>query len=238
MPDPINTPRGVTLETEDPFEQELFEKLGSIPQHEPSERLRRAFYRDLSELESPQSFERVSRPSWFQWLLQPGLPALATLVVGLFIGTQLGDKGQDQGQLESLRAEVATLNATVALSLMERQSAAERLKGVDTATTVAGANPRITEALLLRAANDSSRSVRTAAIGALGPQMSDPGVAAEVQRLMLESHSPLVQLAFAELVMRWGDNDQLRNLVEAAEGGLLLPDVQQYVIEKVQRMSA
>ena len=240
MHDKINKPTGVSLETTDDFEKQLFDELASIPQRQPSERLRRAFYRRLSQAEAPRVQTREAGPGWIDWLLKPMLPALATLVIGLYVGAQLGSGNGNEGetQLESLRAEVDTLNATVALSLMQKHSASDRLKGVDVASTMASANPDITQALLQRAAHDSSRSVRSAAIGALGPQLRDPGVADEVQRLMLDSTSPLVQLALVELVMRWGDNEQLRNLVEAAEAGRLLPDVQQYVIQKVQRMRA
>ena len=242
MPDKINDPRGVNLETGDQLEHELFDQLGAIPELQPSKRLRRIFYRRLSQVESAQDQRRAKRPGWLDWLSQPLLPALATLIVGLFvgllIGNQLGVSTGNEGRIESLRAQVATLNANVALSLMQKQSAGERLRGVDAATTMINTNPRITQALLQRAANDSNRSVRSAAIGVLGPQLTDLAVAAEVQRLMLESNSPQVQLAFAELVMRWGDSKQLRALVEAAEDGRLLPDVQRYVIEKVQRMSA
>ncbi len=242
MPDKIKHPGGVNLETEDRLEHELFDQLGSIPERQPSKRLRRIFYRRLGEAETAQDQRRANRPGWLDWLAQPLLPALATLVVGLgvglLIGNQLGVSAGNEGRIETLRAEVATLNATVALSLLQKQSAGERLRGVDAATTMISTNPLITQALLQRAANDSSRSVRSAAIGALGPQLTDPGVAAEVQRLMLESNSPQVQLAFAELVMGWGNSKQLRALVEAAEDGRLLPVVQQYVLEKVQRMSA
>lgn len=240
MHDKTNNPTGVSLETEDEFEHQLFEQLGSIPQRQPSERLRRSFYRRLSQAEIPRTQLRATRAGWFDWLLKPMVPALATLVVGLYIGAQLGrgNVDQEQSQIDLLRTEVAVLNVTVALSLLQKDSASDRLKGVDVATTMASGNPDITQALLYRAANDTSRSVRSAAISALGPQLADPSVASEVQRLMLDCKSPLVQLAFVELLMRWGDNDQLRNLVEAAESGRLLPDVQQYVIEKVRRMSA
>jgi hypothetical protein len=240
MPDKINNPTGVSLETEDEFERQLFDELASIPQRQPSERLRRSFYRRLNQAEAPRARYGDTRPGWFDWLLKPMVPALATLVIGLYIGAQLGNGSEDQGeqQIDLLRSEVATLNATVALSLLQKDSASDRLKGIDVATTMASGNPDITDALLYRAANDSSRSVRSAAISALGPQLADTSVANEVQRLMLDSKSPLVQLAFVELLMRWGDNDQLRNLVEAAETGRLLPDVQEYVMEKVRRMSA
>ena len=240
MHDKINKPAGVSLETDDDFENQLFDQLADIPQRQPSERLRRSFYRRLSQAEAPRARLREVPAGWFNWLLKPMLPALATLVIGLYIGAQLGTGSIEQGesQIDLLRSEVATLNATVALSLLQKDSASDRLKGIDVAATMVGADPDITDALLYRAANDSSGSVRSAAISALGPQLVDPGVSTEVQRLMLDSKSPLVQLAFAELLMRWGDNDQLKSLVEAAETGRLLPDVQQYVIEKVRRMSA
>ncbi len=242
MPDKPKDPSGVNLETEEQLEHELFDQLGSLPELQPSKRLRRTFYRRLGQVETEHDQQRAKKHGWLEWLAQPLLPAMATLIVGLFvgllIGNQLGVSTRDEGRIESLRAEVATLNATVALSLMQKQSAGERLRGVDVAIPMISDSPRITQALLQRAASDSNRSVRSAAIGALGPQLRDPGVASEVQRMMLESSSPQVQLAFAELVMRWGDSQQLRALVKAAEDGRLLADVERYVIEKVKRMSA
>ena len=228
-----NLPSGLSLETDDPMEQSLWDELEEIGEREPSEQLRRGFYKELSERNRPSPWK-----AWLDALRHPAVPAFATLLVGLAIGTQLGGNGDRQDQMDALRAEVSALNTAVALSLMEQDSAGERLQGINTAAELGGGDPRMAQALLSLVANDRSQSVRSAAVSALGSHMEDLSVAQEVERLVRETHSPLVQLSLVDLLMRWGDRNQQRRLIQAAEARELLPEVNEYVLSRIERNQA
>jgi len=235
MPDRKHTdrPAGLRPEADHPLDEQLWDALETVADREPSENLRRNFYHALSEAARPPWWR-----AWLDALRHPLVPAFATLVIGLAIGSQLGAPGQSAPEIDALRAEVESLNTTVALTLMDKDSAGERLQGITVAANL-GPDPRLGQALLQVAANDSSTSVRSAAIDALGPHMQrDAGIAAEIERLLMDTSSPLVQLALAELIMRFGENDQLRRLIDAAEGKRLLPDVNDYITNRIERNQA
>lgn len=233
MPD-RKIPSGLRPESDHPLDEQLWDALDSVPERAPSEQLRRGFYQRLAEAARPPWWQ-----GWFDALRHPMVGAFATLLIGLAIGTQLGRTDAPESDLSALRAEVAALNTTVALTLMDKGSTGERLQGVEVAAALGPGDPRLTQALLQVAAGDRSNSVRSAAIDALGPHLgSHPGLSAEIDRLIADTQSPLVQLALAELVMRYGADDQLHRLIEAAEAGQLLPEVNGFVLERTQRNQA
>lgn len=229
MSDPKH-PSGLQPESEHPVDERLWNALGDLPQAQPGENLRRDFYRRLGEAQQ--------RPFWWRWWQagRPSLaPALATLVLGLALGVLLAGPGGHE--IDRLRDQVASLNATVALTLMEKGSTGERLQGVNVAATLGASDPRLAEALLQVAGSDTHSALRSAAVDALGPHLRrDPGLGEDVERLVMETHSPLVQLALVELVFRFGAPDRQRRLLEAAEAGRLLPDVNRFIVERIERI--
>ncbi len=135
----------------------------------------------------------------------------------------------------TLEQNVALLNRDLILDRLENDTASKRLRGVIDAANVAGGDAEITQALLLRATEDRVRSVRTAAISALGPQISAPSVSKQFMELLQQTESPLVQLALVDIVLRNGSKEQIAQLLEFAENGVLNPDIAQHVFTSLKR---
>ena len=104
------------------------------------------------------------------------------------------------------------MSRSLILDRLENDTASKRLRGVMDAAALSGDDEEITTALLLRATDDRVRSVRTAAISALGPQMSTPAIGSRLMELLQSAESPLVQLALVDLVLRNGSNQQISEL--------------------------
>lgn len=224
-------PRGVPCEAADGTDEKLWEALGRVPRESPPRSLRRNFYRRLREREQrPPLPERIA--GW----LRPAAPAAATLLLGLLLGLHWPQQqGRSGPELEALRTQVTRLNQTVALALLRDDSASERLRGVTIAANLSGDDGRLTRALLDTARRDPVSSVRNAAIDALGPQLADPEIGAEILRLLRDTESVLVQAALAELIMTWGDETKLQELVDAAAAGALQPEVATIVMSRIRR---
>ena len=230
---------GVPFEAEGPEDAALWEALETLPSEAPPATLRTGFYRTLRERE-----ERKNR--WFARLL-PGLrmaaPAALALVVGFGVG-RMTDSGSAAtptaapAELASLQAEVSRLSRTVALSMLQDDAATERLQAISLVSEFAQEDPNATRALLAAATTDPVAAVRGAALDALGPKLGEPLIEAGIRRLLLEADSVLVQLSVADLIMRWGGDDLIATLVDAAEAGTLLPDVARYVNDRVRRTRA
>ncbi len=224
---------GVPFESDEASEQQLWSDLQRLPQEVPSQRLRRRFYEELEHAD--RSLHRRRR--WFGWITAPGLAAaMGCLFVGVMVGLLLRTApSADHTQLAQLQQQVTILNRNLVLDRLENDSASKRLLGVIEASDLAGHDPEITRALLDRAVDDRVHSVRSAAIDAIGPRLGTPAVGDELMASLEKAESPLVQLALADLVLRYGNPMQLEQLLDLSDRGLLHPDVAKHVKSSASR---
>jgi hypothetical protein len=226
---------GVPFDSEDALEQDLWTALAEMPQETPSPQLRREFYRKLDQESAAPWYERLLDLLGFSgnagWAT-----ASVCLLIGLVLSPLLRDSDSaDQAALVTLELQVATLNRNLILDRLDSASASVRLRGVIDAVGVAEEDPEVARALLTRATDDSVYSIRSAAIDALGPQLTTPAVGDELMHLLQNAQSPLVQLALVDLVLRHGSAAQLDQLVQLAEMNRLHADLVQHVLTSTQR---
>lgn len=218
-----------------------WQALGALPDEEPGPAVARRFRIFLAEAEAQA---RASRPTLaqrlaFLWPRQPALQAAvaaAALLGGLLIGNA-GRRGEHR-EVAALRQEVRSLHHMVALSLLERDSASERLRGVSLTSTSDGADsqtdPQIMTALLDAMRNDPSVNVRLAAIDALAPRAGRPQVRGELLAALAEESSPLVQVAIADAVLGSDGAEGRSALAESLELAELDPKVKDYVSRRLR----
>jgi hypothetical protein len=174
----------------------------STPQ--PSPALDDAFY---SMLRAEQGRASRSTFSWKGFFSLPVLgPRLAfasvALVIGIAVGFFLDKPAQpaDPQQIAVLSKEVTDLKEMMMLSLLEKESASERLKAVSLTEDLGQASRKVTEALLQTLNQDENTNVRLAALEALKPYAHDSHVREALIRSIGHQESPLVQVALAELM--------------------------------------
>ncbi|MDJ0653823.1 MAG: hypothetical protein QNJ40_06710 [Xanthomonadales bacterium] len=230
MPERDHEIHGLTPDTTDPEELQLWRDLGQIRQQEPTDTLRRDFYRALS-----QNRQNASRnPVWWRRIfMQPLVPAAAALFVGVMMGLQLASNDIQDRQIDQLSAQVSALTATVALNMLDADSPGLRLEGIQSLAGAA-ADDRFTGALLLRARQDTNGAVRRAAIEALGPLLSDPEVARQLTPLLQRDGHVLDQLELADQAMAWGSDGFKRQLLEMARQGELNAQVSEHLLSRVK----
>lgn len=224
---------GVPFESEDAGEQKLWRELQDLPQEAPSQQLRRRFYDELERADGRMHRRR-------RWLSLLSAPALAAAVGCVFVGLVVGlllrsPQAQDHAELAQLQEQVTMLNRNLVLDRLDNDSASKRLLGVIEASDLAAHDPEVMRALLERAVDDRVHAVRTAAIDAIGPRVGTPAVGDELMASLQSAQSPLVQLALADLVIRYGNPNQLEQLLKLSEQGRLHPDVAQHVKSSVSR---
>jgi hypothetical protein len=177
------------------------------------------------------------RRRWLGWITAPGLAAaMGCLFVGVMVGLLLRSQPTaNHDELADLQQQVAILNRNLVLDRLENDSASKRLLGVIEASDLAEHDPEVRRALLERAVDDRVHSVRSAAIDAIGPRVGSPAVGDELMASLEKAESPLVQLALADLVLRYGNPMQMEQLLQLSERGRLHPDVAQHVKSSVSR---
>ena len=113
----------------------------------------------------------------------------------------------------------------VALSLLQQQSASERLRGVSWAYRVEPSDTEVLSALLTAVNQDPNVNVRLAAVDALHAFGSSPVTRNAIIRAIPRQTTPLVQIALLDLLVDLKEKEaapELRKLStdEAVNGGV------------------
>jgi hypothetical protein len=135
------------------------------------------------------------RPAW------AGALGAAALVAGVGLGRYTSTPPIASGDLAALRAEVGDLRQMVSLSLLQQQSASERLKGVAWAADLGGSGTAVVSALLETLANDPNVNVRLASVDALRRFAERDAVRSGAIEALGRQTSPLVQMALIDFVV-------------------------------------
>lgn len=212
----------------------LWEALGEIEREEPSAGLRRSFHDRL---------ENASRGNWLDKLRATlglrsnsgWLTATACVLVGIGIGNFSNEvDDSDSARLAALEENITLLNRRLILDRLEDQAPGTRLRGVIDAASYAGNDSEIADALLVRATQDRVASVRSAAIDALGSTRNVAVLGEQFMQLLERAESPIVQFALVDLVLRYGNKEQIDQLLTLAGEDRLHPDLARHVIASVQ----
>jgi len=196
----------------------LWNGLSRLPDETPSPALKKNFEAMLSAFQQGRADQQGRQSTWWsRWslvrLLQPAV-ALVLLAVGFAAGKYANALNTNAQQLSSLRHELNGMRQLVVLSLLEQQSASERLQGVRWSLQTNRADPEILSALLHTLRFDTSADVRLAALDALKHHYANQQVRTGLVEALLGQQSPLVQIALIDLLVELRDTNALRSLEE------------------------
>jgi anti-sigma-K factor RskA len=218
----------------------IWKKLSLLPVEQPSAGSRERFEAMLHAYQTGRNdkasagFEREKRESVWNWLRSPvGAVAwsAALLVIGIVAGNYFGNKtthsntGQDE--IAAMHTELTNMRQMVVLSMLQQQSASERLQGVSYSRREDQLDPQVMSALVHTLRYDGSVDVRLAALDALSRHGAQPQVHKGVVDALQEQQSPLVQVALIDLMLEWRDPDAAQRLRNFEQTPNLNPTVRQ-----------
>jgi hypothetical protein len=205
----------------------VWEGLGAVPRPEPDAGLRTDFYSSLREWQRRDSERK--RPLW--WVRHPAVQGIAAAVI-LAAGIGIGrfTLGHDEGKLTDLQREVNDMRQMVALSLLQQQSASDRLKGVSWTYRVEQSDIEVQDALLHTLKTDPNENVRLAAVDALRKFSRSPETRAGLVQALETQRSPIVQVAIIDELVDLGDKSSIRTM----NGLLQEPELNPSVRKRVQ----
>lgn len=231
----------------------VWNKLAALPVEKPSETLRERFEAMLRVYQAGRAdkaavgIERANRASawsFLNWLRSP-LGAMAwsaaLLVLGLFAGNYFGSRTPhttaSQDEIAAIRSELANTKQLVVLSMLQQQSASERLQGVSFTRREDQLDPQVTAALVHTLRYDSSVDVRLAALDALSKHSAQPQVRSGVLDALQEQQSPLVQVALIDQLVEWRDHEAAQQLKNFEQKPDLNPTVKQRAAWAVSKLN-
>jgi hypothetical protein len=226
---------------------ELWQKLASLPQEEPSPASRSRFEQMLHAFEEgrwEKSGRSSTAPVWLTaWWRSAFAPPLASalaaclLLVGFIVGEHYSAaRPVNNEQIATMHAELTSMRQLVALSMLEQQSASQRLQGVNYSTQVERPDPEIAAALLHVLRFDNSVDVRLAALDALRRYKDDTHVRTGLLTALQDQQSPLVQIALIDLFVEMREGDAKERLRTIQQDTKVNPAVRQRAKWGIQQL--
>jgi len=196
---------------------ETWEMLGLLEQEQPSAAMRSRFYQSLEAYRQGVASSSAvaaapARRPFFDWGWRGWAWSAALLVTGVIAGQLVSVRSRNQGDLAHLQDEVQHMRQLVTLSLLQQQSASERLRGVDYAYRAEQSDTQVLSALLHAVNYDPNVNVRLAAVDALRKFAASPSVRGTLDQSLGKQNSPLVQLALIDLIVDTRDKGALPEL--------------------------
>ncbi len=230
----------------------MWNRLGLLPQEQPGDHLRDRFaamlhaYREARgeapQLETPgkKVLPFLARPAWQRWVAVAAC-GLLLLGGGFMAGRGFGsDHSGETGlgdDVATLRRELADMRQLMVLSMLQQQSASERLQGISYTTQQGQLDPRVLEALLAALRYDANVDVRLAALDALSRHGAQPRVQEGIVQALQPQQSPLVQVALIDQIVETKDRDARQRLQQIKQDPKLHPVVRQRVDWALSRLN-
>jgi putative zinc finger protein len=234
-------------------EAELWRKLVVLPDEQPSPALQSGFKAMLesyqegrwekASLAQQKSKQRTPTlwglGNWRQMPIAGVAWACVFLVCGFFIGRQTDRAANPEinAKIDALQTELAVTRQTVALSMLQQQSASQRLEGVSWSRRLQQPDPQVLNALFHTLRFDSSVDVRLAALDALSRYAGQPEVRRELISALQGKQSPLVQIALIDMLVDLHDRSAMPQLKQFQQDPKVDPTVRKRVDWGIQQLN-
>jgi hypothetical protein len=216
----------------------VWAKLGVLPEEQPSGAVRSRFYTMLEEFKSADA----PRPAWREWFSfrRPAFAAsfsVLLLLIGLGAGWLMNGGPAGRQKYASLSSEVQNMRQEMAVSLLGRSSATERIQGVGYTAGVEKPNDATLAALFDAVDRDPNPNVRLAAVEALYLFRDRPGVRESLVKSLSVQTYPLVQVALIDFLVEVREARAAAALKALVEGDELTPEVKKRAEQGLKQIS-
>lgn len=194
--------------------REVWDRMeGMLPEQEPAPEVSARFYAMLEGYRQGQEAAKSSTRWWQAWMPHPAfqaaMAALLLCVGGLTGFLITGRTSNSATELADLRKEVHSTRQLMVLSMMQQQSASERIEGVSFTRRMSRPDPEVKEALFQAVESDPDVNVRLAALDALRPLLSQPGLLKRLLDSLIKQPSPMVQVSMIDLMVETKNREAL-----------------------------
>jgi hypothetical protein len=200
----------------------------------PSRDLDDQFYQMLAlQKRSTKIFSWDHFFSWEQFAPKFALAAVM-LIIGLAVGYFLRPSANGENDMHALTQEVLNLKEMMMLSLLEKESATERLKAVSLTEDMNDASSKVTGALIRTLNEDENVNVRLAALDALRPYVKNSEVRQAVIMSIEKQKSALVQIALAEFMVEIREKSSVKEFEKLIDSDKTPAEVKSKIKESIK----
>jgi hypothetical protein len=212
----------------------LDEQLIKMEGPSPSLKLDDQFYAALAEEKRRHRRGNFSftLPDWN--VLLPRLAFATVFLVAGFVGGYLMKGPSQNTEVHELTQQVSDLREMMVFSLLEKESATDRLKAVGLTNEMNQVSQKVTEALFKTMNRDENANVRLAALEALKPYAKQSAVREELVKSIAKQDSPLVQVALAEFMATIQEKRSVKELQKLLQNENTPKEVRSKINESIK----
>jgi len=199
----------------------------------PTAELRQSFYQMLDKHTGKTPFMTAIK----RWLAPNPIPQFVALAAVFYLGFSLNSDELLTDQVASnstdrfltLENEVSSLTSLVAIAMLQKSSASERLTGVAYSKRSGLDDPKLNQTMIELLQTDSSTAVRLAIVNALeqsGGVLQNETILSEIA---LSDTNPLVQMELFRLLLTQGSSEATRKLLRELDSIELNQDVKKFI---------
>ncbi len=212
----------------------LDEQIIRMEEPAPSMKLDDQFYARLAA-EKRKVKRNVFAVTWPEWnVLMPRLAFASVLLIAGFAGGYFLERPAENTQVKALTREVGDLKEMVMLSLLEKESATDRLRAVSLTSDMNQVSQKVTRALFKTLNEDDNVNVRLAALEVLKSYVRDGRVREELVRSISKQDSPMVQVELAELMVAMQEKKSVKELRRILENEKTPKEVKSKIEESIR----
>jgi hypothetical protein len=225
----------------------LWQNLGLVSAGEPGPAVRPRFYEMLEAYQ--HGLTQARRPlrdrlnQWMSgwWPRQPvwqAAVAVLCLAAGLGGGFLSQTREQEEPKLTQMSEEIRNMRQLVTLSLLQQQSASDRLRGVNWSYRLELPDSEVLSALLHTLNSDENVNVRLAAVDALYKFADSSMVRRSLRQSLPAQRSPIVQIALMDMLADLKDPQTATVFREVLNRENLNPEVKQRLEKYIPRLDS
>jgi HEAT repeats len=207
--------------------QNLHNQIVPLDNSQPSLSVDDRFYQMLNE-------EKQVTKAVLAIPLYQRLAIAAGLMVGGFLIGYLLQSNSGKQEVTQLTEQVSELKEMMMLSLLEKESASQRLKAVSLTSEMDQVSDKVTEALFATLNSDENVNVRLAALEALKPYVRNSKVRSGLIAAISKQDSPLVQVSLAELMVAIQEKKSVGALKQLLENENTPKEVRTKISESIE----
>ncbi len=212
---------------------DLDQQIQKMESPSPSMNLDEQFYTSLAREKKAMKIESLF--SWPSWSII--FPRLAFAAVLILVGFSMGyfiQSPLEKREVSQLTQEVGALKEIIMLSLLEKESASQRLMAVSLTSEMNQASEKVTNALFTTLNHDENVNVRLAALEALKLYSKESAVRAKLIESIIIQDSPLVQMALAELMVSIQEKKSVEALKQVMQSDKTPKEVKSKISESIK----
>lgn len=159
------------------------------------------------------------------------------LALGFVVGNSHTKQEMAQEQVAQMRQEMDKMRQLLAVSMMQQQSASQRLQGVSLSTKLRRPDTAVVNRLIETLKTDDSINVRLAAADSLANVADEPEVRKQLIEALGEQDSPTMQLSLLSLLMDSKDKALLpvaRKIAEDPKANRIVRQQAQQIVNRFQ----